>query len=169
MAKTVKDKIAVIGLGYVGSPLALALAREEGEVVGFDTNDHHKMALHQQPDTNGNVSTGSLKSTATKFTSDAQDLASLHRASSIKIAEAVNTKIADVYDPWVSPDVMQSEYGIIPVQTLKTGAYDWIVLAVAHSEFVEMGADSIRALGRPNATIYDLKGVLGRAGADLRP
>ncbi|WP_457650480.1 NAD(P)-binding domain-containing protein [Profundibacter sp.] len=169
MAKTAKDKIAVIGLGYVGSPLALALARKGGEVVGGDTYDHHIMALHQQTDTNGNVSTGSLESTATKLTSNAQGLASQHRASSIKIAGAANTKIAGVYDPQVSPDVMQSEYGITPVQTLETGTYDGIVLAVAPSEFVDTGVDKIRAPGRPNATVYDLKGVLGRAGADLRP
>ena len=155
MAETVKDKIAGLGLRNVGLPLALALACEGVEVVGSDTN--------------GDVSTDTLKSTATKFTSGAQDLAGLYRASSIKIAGASNTKVAGAFDPWVSPDLVPSKYGTPPVQTLETGAYDGIILAVSHSEIIEMGADKIRALGRPNATVYDLKGVLGRAGADLRP
>ena len=33
------DRIAVIGLGYVGLPLAVALARQSGaRIAGFDTN-----------------------------------------------------------------------------------------------------------------------------------
>ena len=32
------EKIAVIGLGYVGLPLAVALARHFEDVIGFDVN-----------------------------------------------------------------------------------------------------------------------------------
>jgi UDP-N-acetyl-D-galactosamine dehydrogenase len=39
---------------------------------------------------------------------------------------------------------------------------------VAHSQFAEMGAEKIRALGKPDAVLFDVKGVLPRGAADLR-
>ena len=39
---------------------------------------------------------------------------------------------------------------------------------VGHRDFVEMGSEAIRALGRPGALLYDIKGVFGRTGSDLR-
>lgn len=41
----------------------------------------------------------------------------------------------DVFDPWVSAEDAMHEYGITPVGTPSHGAYDGIILAVAHSEF----------------------------------
>ena len=43
-----------------------------------------------------------------------------------------------------------------------------IVLAVAHEEFVDMGTEKIRALGKPEHVLYDLKYVLTADEADLR-
>lgn len=75
---------------------------------------------------------------------------------------------ADVYDPWVDADECEHEYGIRPVQVLETGKYDGIILAVAHDELVAMGADGIRALGKPGAAIYDVKSVLPQDASDQR-
>jgi UDP-N-acetyl-D-galactosamine dehydrogenase len=74
----------------------------------------------------------------------------------------------DVYDPWVSVEEAQHEYGITPVAQPAAGAYDGIILAVAHQQFVQMGAKAIRALGRPEHVLYDLKYVLSAQEADLR-
>ncbi len=74
----------------------------------------------------------------------------------------------DVYEPWVTPETMCAEHAISTIPAPENGHYDAIILAVAHREFVEMGADAIRALGKPNAIVYDIKGVLGKAGSDLR-
>jgi len=74
----------------------------------------------------------------------------------------------DVYDPWVSVEEAQHEYGISPIAKANTGGYDAIILAVAHHQFKEMGADAIRALGRPTAVLYDLKYVLSAQESDLR-
>ncbi|NLC36226.1 MAG: Vi polysaccharide biosynthesis UDP-N-acetylglucosamine C-6 dehydrogenase TviB [Alcaligenaceae bacterium] len=74
----------------------------------------------------------------------------------------------DVYDPWVDKDEAMNEYGIQPIAGLQEGAYDGIVLAVAHEQFVEMGAEKIRALGKPEHVLYDLKYVLAAHAADLR-
>jgi len=75
---------------------------------------------------------------------------------------------ADVYDPWVDVSEAEHEYGITPVQTLENGKYDAVILAVAHQQFNVMGADAIRALGKADHVLYDLKYVLSQAESDLR-
>ena len=47
-----KKKIAVIGLGYVGLPLAIALAKKFN-VVGYDKNKDRINKLNQGIDENG--------------------------------------------------------------------------------------------------------------------
>ncbi|MFC2971555.1 Vi polysaccharide biosynthesis UDP-N-acetylglucosamine C-6 dehydrogenase TviB [Azotobacter bryophylli] len=74
----------------------------------------------------------------------------------------------DVYDPWVSPEEAEHEYGITPVAEPLPNAYDGIVLAVAHHQFRGMGAHSIRRLGKPAHVLYDLKYLLRAEEADLR-
>jgi UDP-N-acetyl-D-galactosamine dehydrogenase len=74
----------------------------------------------------------------------------------------------DVYDPWVSVEEAQKEYGITPIAKPNTCGYDGIILAVAHRQFKDMGAAAIRALGRPTAVLYDLKYVLSASESDLR-
>ena len=74
----------------------------------------------------------------------------------------------DVYDPWVSGDECQEEYGFRPVTTLEPGSYDGIVLAVGHSAFRDMGVSALRALGKPVHVLYDLKYLLPAEHADLR-
>ena len=43
-----------------------------------------------------------------------------------------------------------------------------MILAVAHQQFKVMGADAIRALGKADHVLYDLKYVLSQAESDLR-
>ncbi|CAM5781092.1 Vi polysaccharide biosynthesis UDP-N-acetylglucosamine C-6 dehydrogenase TviB [Castellaniella caeni] len=74
----------------------------------------------------------------------------------------------DVYDPWVDPAEAQHEYGITPVAKPQQGAYDGIILAVAHHQFAEMGAAAIRALGKSEHVLYDLKYLLAANESDLR-
>jgi UDP-N-acetyl-D-glucosamine/UDP-N-acetyl-D-galactosamine dehydrogenase len=75
---------------------------------------------------------------------------------------------ADVYDPWVSGEEAQHEYGITPVTTLEPASYDAIIIAVAHDQFKAMGAAALRALGKPQHVLFDLKYVLPAASSDLR-
>jgi UDP-N-acetyl-D-galactosamine dehydrogenase len=74
----------------------------------------------------------------------------------------------DVYDPWVSAEESVHEYGITPIRSPEPGTYDGVILAVAHNEFRALGADGIRALGKPVHVLYDLKYVLAADEADLR-
>jgi len=74
----------------------------------------------------------------------------------------------DVYDPWADGDQAEHEYGIRPVATPATGAYDAIVLAVAHREFISLGYDRIRAFGTPNCVLFDVKNLLPKEKVDGR-
>jgi UDP-N-acetyl-D-galactosamine dehydrogenase len=74
----------------------------------------------------------------------------------------------DVYDPWVSSEEAQHEYGIIPVAQPTPETYDGIILAVAHQQFKAMGVQAIRALGKSNHVLYDLKYLLPADASDLR-
>uniref|UniRef100_UPI000AFA5A9E nucleotide sugar dehydrogenase n=1 Tax=Marinobacterium profundum TaxID=1714300 RepID=UPI000AFA5A9E len=74
----------------------------------------------------------------------------------------------DVYDPWVDAEETQRAYGIHPLQELEAGVYDGIILAVAHEQFIEMGAARIRVLGKSEHLLYDLKYVLSSSESDMR-
>lgn len=74
----------------------------------------------------------------------------------------------DVYDPWVDASEAEHEYAITPVQSVKADTYDAVILAVAHNQFKEMGVTEIRALGKANHVLYDLKYVLETAESDIR-
>ena len=63
----------------------------------------------------------------------------------------------DVYDPWASVEEVKHEYDLDLIPTLENGKYDAIVLAVSHKEFIEMGVDEIRKLGKPGAVLFDVK------------
>lgn len=77
--------------------------------------------------------------------------------------------VVDVHDPWVDPAEATREYGIRPLPRPEEGVYDGVLLAVAHRQFHELGAEGIRRFGVPGRhTLYDLKHVLGADDADLR-
>jgi len=74
----------------------------------------------------------------------------------------------DVYDPWVSAEEAQHEYGVTPITQLKQDYYDAIILAVNHKQFLEMGAEAIRKLGKSNVVLFDVKSMLPRGNVDDR-
>src|ERR1700754_2235522 len=74
----------------------------------------------------------------------------------------------DVHDPWVRASEAQHEYGIDPVADPVQGAYDAVIVAVGHREFVALGAEGIRAFGKPLSVLYDVKYVLPRDAVDGR-
>jgi UDP-N-acetyl-D-galactosamine dehydrogenase len=74
----------------------------------------------------------------------------------------------EVWDPWIAAADARHEYGIDLIEAPQAGAYDAIVLAVAHRQFAEMGAAEIRLLGKPAAVLFDVKAMLPKEEADLR-
>ncbi len=74
----------------------------------------------------------------------------------------------DVHDPWADPSQVKHEYGIRLVRSLVPGRYDLAVMAVAHSQFRELGADAVRALCRRKHVLYDVKHVFPASAVDGR-
>ena len=74
----------------------------------------------------------------------------------------------DVFDPWVSAEEALLEYDISTINQLSPATYDAIIVAVAHSQFREMGSKAIRTLGKPSHVLYDLKYLFPVQASDLR-
>ena len=75
--------------------------------------------------------------------------------------------VVEVHDPWVDAAEAQHEYGL-KLATPQPDTYDAIIVAVGHESFHELGAEGIRAFGKPDAVIYDVKGILPRDAVDGR-
>ena len=74
----------------------------------------------------------------------------------------------EVYDPWIDKEESIREYGITPVEQPKPGKYDAVIIAVAHHQFKAMGITAIRALGKKNHVLYDIKYILPAEKVDGR-
>ena len=86
------------------------------------------------------------------------------------IAELQEYGIAvDVHDPWADPLEAQEFYGIDLTFEPAEGAYDGLLLAVAHQQYGEDAAADLRRWAKPTAhVVYDLKYRLKRDTADMR-
>ena len=75
----------------------------------------------------------------------------------------------EIFDPWIDPNEVRHEFGLDCMTELPTMQnYDAIIVAVGHSQFLELGHVGIKALGKPGACIYDVKAVLPRSASDGR-
>ena len=92
-----KEKLSLVGLGYVGMPIAVAFARKV-KVVGFDLNaakiDLYKSGI----DPTNEVGNDVIKNTAVEFTADAAKL----KEAKFHIV-AVPTPVNDDHTPDLSP------------------------------------------------------------------
>lgn len=68
-----EETLAVIGLGYVGLPIALAFARKV-KVLGFDINQERVALMRQGIDPSNELTSEAFKDCNIRFSSDAQDL-----------------------------------------------------------------------------------------------
>ena len=98
-----KDYIAVVGLGYVGLPMAMAFA-EKVKTIGFDTNKE-KLAIYRKGiDPTGEVGNERIKNTSLIFTSDPKFL---KKARTIIVA--VPTPVNGDKTPDLTPVIQASE------------------------------------------------------------
>ncbi len=74
----------------------------------------------------------------------------------------------DVHDPWVDAAEAQQEYGLDLTSCPEKGAYDVVVLAVSHDEFRDLGEAGMRAFGKSESILYDVKYLLPKEGSDDR-
>ena len=74
----------------------------------------------------------------------------------------------DVWDPWVDKAEAKAEYGIDLISEPEKGAYDVVVIAVAHDQIRDLGEQGIRGLGKETSVVYDIKYVLPTDAVDDR-
>jgi UDP-N-acetyl-D-galactosamine dehydrogenase len=74
----------------------------------------------------------------------------------------------DVFDPWADPAEVDHEYGFRTVASPRAGAYDAVVIAVAHRQFRELGARGMRRFGKRRHVLFDIKHVLTKGQVDGR-
>ena len=108
------ERIAVIGLGYVGLPLAVALARRFRNVVGFDLSRERVDALKAGHDRTGEVSSEELGGVELALTADLEEL----RGATFFIV-AVPTPIDESHGPDLAPVIGASR---IVGQVMSPGA-----------------------------------------------
>ncbi len=70
-----------------------------------------------------------------------------------------------VYDPWANAAIVEREYGISLTTEIANGAYDAVILAVAHEKFTGM---DIKGLVKEKHVIFDVKSFLDRELIDGR-
>jgi len=101
------------------------------------------------------------------FKENCPDLRNTRVVDLVEEFEGFNCNV-DVYDPWADKDEAVHEYGIKPIDQPVEGKYDAIILAVAHNEFKEMSVEQIRAYGKDNHVLYDIKYLLKVGEVDGR-
>ena len=70
----------------------------------------------------------------------------------------------DVYDPWVDASEAAKEYGIKLCEKPELGVYDAVILAVAHTQFLETSfGNSVLDYCRSGGIVFDVKGCLPRS------
>jgi len=101
------------------------------------------------------------------FKENCPDLRNTRVVDLVEEFEGFNCNV-DVYDPWVDKDEAVHEYGIKPIDQPIKGKYDAILLAVAHDEFKELSLEQIKAFGKDNHVLYDIKYLLKANEVDGR-
>lgn len=99
-----EEKLSLVGLGYVGMPIAVAFAQEGVKVVGFDLNEA-KIGLYKSGiDPTHEVGDEIIKNTTVEFTSDEKKL----QEAKFHIV-AVPTPVNQDHTPDLSPVIGASE------------------------------------------------------------
>lgn len=101
------------------------------------------------------------------FKEDCADLRNTKVVDIIRELREANLRV-DVHDPVADVAAACAEHGIDLLQAPPVDAYDAVLLAVAHRQFVEAGERWVRGFGRADSVVYDIKGVLPRDAVDGR-
>jgi UDP-N-acetyl-D-glucosamine/UDP-N-acetyl-D-galactosamine dehydrogenase len=101
------------------------------------------------------------------FKENCPDIRNTRVVDLVREFEGFNCNV-DIYDPWVDKDEAIHEYNIKPIDRPIEGKYDAILLAVAHNEFKELSLEQIKAFGRDNHVLYDIKYLLDADEVDGR-
>ena len=101
------------------------------------------------------------------FKENCPDLRNTRVVDIVQALRSYNARV-DVHDPWVDVAEAEHEYGLAPLAEPAAGTYDAVIVAVGHRQFVALGAEGVRAYGKPESVVYDVKYVLPRDAVDGR-
>ncbi|MCC4627479.1 nucleotide sugar dehydrogenase, partial [Xanthomonas campestris pv. nigromaculans] len=101
------------------------------------------------------------------FKENCPDLRNSRALELVQLLQAVGVQV-DTCDPWADPAEALQHGGVHLSQTPEEGAYDAVVLAVAHAQYRDYDVAQIAALGKPGAVVYDVKSVWPRAAVSDR-
>jgi UDP-N-acetyl-D-galactosamine dehydrogenase len=76
--------------------------------------------------------------------------------------------LVDVHDPMVDVDNARDIYKIELVTDPQPGVYDAVIIAVAHDQLRDLGAEKLRAFCKADGVLYDVKYLLPAAAVDGR-
>lgn len=110
-----EEKISLVGLGYVGMPIAVAFAKKGVEVIGFDLNKEKIELYKNGVDPTKEVGDEAIKKSSVYFTADEKDL----QKAKFHIV-AVPTPVNTDHTPDLTPVIGASE---IVGRNLVKGAY----------------------------------------------
>ncbi|MBR3582109.1 MAG: nucleotide sugar dehydrogenase [Kiritimatiellae bacterium] len=98
------ESLALVGLGYVGMPIAIAFARKGLDVIGFDLNKAKIDVYRSGRDPTLEVGDEAIRTTTVKFTADETEL-----RNAKFIIVAVPTPVNTDHTPDLSPVIGASE------------------------------------------------------------
>lgn len=101
------------------------------------------------------------------FKENCPDLRNTRVVDVIRTLESYCVDI-DVHDPWVDQKDVENEFDIKIIDKPGLGCYDAVLVAVAHQQFIALGASGIRDFCKPKSVLYDLKSIFQQDESDLR-
>jgi UDP-N-acetyl-D-glucosamine/UDP-N-acetyl-D-galactosamine dehydrogenase len=101
------------------------------------------------------------------FKENCPDLRNTRVIDIIKELQSYNANV-QVFDPWADKAEAQHEYGLDLIDAPQANTYDAIILCVGHDKFRALGAPAIRALGKTNHVLFDVKHILPKDAVDAR-
>jgi UDP-N-acetyl-D-galactosamine dehydrogenase len=146
------------------NPEMILAGRKINDNMGFFvTNQVIKLMTKKDiPTKNANILIMGLA-----FKENCPDIRNTRVVDLVKEFRTFDCKV-DVYDPWVNKDDAMKEYKIELIEQPKVNKYDAIIIAVAHNAFKDFSTKQIKAFGKDNHVLYDIKYLLGKEEVDGR-
>lgn len=101
------------------------------------------------------------------FKENCPDLRNTRVIDIINELQSYNANV-HVFDPWADKAEAEHEYGLQLIDAPQANSYDAIILCVGHDKFRALGAPAIRALGKTNHVLFDVKHILPKDAVDAR-
>ena len=101
------------------------------------------------------------------FKENCPDLRNTRVIGMVEELESYNANV-EVYDPWVNVDDLKNEQQLKVIKQPTKGSYDAIIIAVSHDQFKALGVNAVRAFGKPNHVLYDIKYLFASNETDGR-